>query len=369
MNVLQLCLSKDLGGLELYPFRVTMKIKSTVNITTVINKDAKLKKYYDDALLEYFLLSPKHKLFMLSEAKKLADIIDKNKIDIVHFHWTNDIYIAVVAKLMSMKKPILIQTRHMGMSSSKDDFFHRFFYTNVDKILTITKEIQTQLKAFLNFSNAPNIECLYLGTDIKEPLSQQEVATFRAKNGIKDFSVGIVGRIEQRKGQYLLIDAIEKLQGVNAYIIGAPMNEEYLNELKENVKQRNLQERIHFLGFFKEPIHFMQACDVIVLATDDEPFGLVLIEAMQAKTAVIGTSKGGVLEIIEDNINGLLFENKNSDELAQKIEFLKNNPDIKADFEKRAYATVVEKFDNIKHHENLVKVYEKLYDEKKISSN
>ncbi|MFA5234592.1 MAG: glycosyltransferase family 4 protein [Sulfurimonas sp.] len=369
MNVLQLCLSKDLGGLELYPFRATLKIKSTLNITTVINKDAKLKKYYDDAQLEYFSLSPKNKLFMLSEAKKLAEIIDTNKIDIVHFHWTNDMYIAVAAKLISKKNPILIQTRHMGMSSSKDDFFHRFFYTNVDKILTITKEIQTQLKAFLNFSNAPEIECFYLGTDIQEPLSQEEVEALRVKLGIRDFSVGIVGRIEQRKGQYLLIDAVEKLQDVNAYIVGAPMNEEYLNELKESVKQRNLQERVHFLGFFKEPLHFMQACDVIVLATDDEPFGLVLIEAMQAKTAVIGTSKGGVLEIIEDNINGLLFENRNSDELAQNIEFLKNNPDIKADFEKKAYATVVEKFDNIKHHEKLVKIYEKLYNKKKPFNN
>lgn len=361
MNILQLCLSTGLGGLELYPFRTTLRIQDKVNITTVINPNGKLKKYYDDANLKYFTISPKNKLFMLSSAKKLADIIDENKIDIIHFHWTNDMYIAVVAKLLSKKKPVLMQTRHMGMTSSKNDFFHRPFYTSVDKILTITKQTENQLINFLDFKNRPDIECLYLGTDIQELLSNDEINKFKNENRIENFSVGIVGRIEQRKGQCLLIDAVETLEGVNAYIVGHAMEEEYLTELKKSVLDRNLQEKVHFLGFFDEPSHFMQACDVIVLATDDEPFGLVLIEAMQVKTAVIGTSNGGVLEIIEDNINGLLFECKNSSELAQKIDYLKNNKQMKLDLQNSAYNTVIEKFDNIKHYNNLIDIYKNLY--------
>lgn len=361
MNILQLCLSKGLGGLELYPFRTTLRIQSSVNITTVINSDGKLKKYYDDANLDYITLSPKNKLFMFPSAKKLADIIDKNEIDIIHFHWTNDMYIAAIAKLLSKRRPLLMQTRHMGMTSSKNDIFHRPFYRQVDKILTITKQVENQLINFLDFTNRPEIECLYLGTDIVEPLKQKEVNEFKTKNSIENFSVGIVGRIEKRKGQYLLIDAIEKLDGVNAYIVGHAMEDEYLEELKRSVVDRGLQGKVHFLGFFDNPSHFMQACDLIVLATDDEPFGLVLIEAMQVKTAVIGTANGGVVEIIDDNLNGMLIEVKNSSQLSEKIEYLKNNPIIKGELEERGYQSVLERFDNKKHFENLINIYKRLY--------
>ena len=359
MNILQLCLSKGLGGLELYPFRTTQRIKSDVNITTVINSKGKLKKYYDDANLDYITLSPTNKLFMLGSAKKLANIIDENEIDIIHFHWTNDMYITVTAKILSKRKPKLMQTRHMGMTSSKDDLFHRLFYTRVDKILTITKQVENQLINFLNFKNRPELECLYLGTDIIDPLSEEEIDKFKNENGIDGFSVGIVGRIEKRKGQHLLIDAIENIDGVNAYIVGHAMEDSYLEELKQSVNDRDLQDKVSFLGFFDNPNHFMQACDVIVLATDDEPFGLVLIEAMQVNTAVIGTSNGGVVEIIEDNVNGMLFEPKNSSQLKEKIEFLKNNITEKHKLEEKAYQTVVDKFDNIKHYKNLINIYKK----------
>ena len=63
----------------------------------------------------------------------------------------------------------------------------------------------------------------------------------------------------------------------------------------------------------------MPAFDVVVLATEMETFGLVLIEAMRSGVAVVGSNAGGVPEIIEDGVSGLLFEPGNAADLAAKL--------------------------------------------------
>jgi len=68
----------------------------------------------------------------------------------------------------------------------------------------------------------------------------------------------------------------------------------------------------------------------LVLATDRETFGLVLIEAMACGICVIGTNNAGPLEIIDDNETGLLFEKNSSESLSEKIELLINDNELKS---------------------------------------
>ena len=75
-KVLEVCLSPDLGGLELYMKNLTKYLNSTA----VINKKSKLKTIFEDEKIDYFEIS-KYSFF------KLAKIIDKEKIDIVHIHF------------------------------------------------------------------------------------------------------------------------------------------------------------------------------------------------------------------------------------------------------------------------------------------
>ena len=77
----------------------------------------------------------------------------------------------------------------------------------------------------------------------------------------------------------------------------------------QNITKTN---NIIFTGFTSEVQNLMQVCDVIVLATHKETFGLVLIEAMHCNIAVIGSDSGGPTEIIENSKSGLLFKSENS---------------------------------------------------------
>ena len=136
----------------------------------------------------------------------------------------------------------------------------------------------------------------------------------------------MVGRINRDKGQYLLIEAIELLKerslNVNAYFVGNAMQDSYLESLQVNVRNKELESNVAFLGFMDAPSDFYQLCDVIVLASKRETFGLVLVEGMMHKCAVVGADTGGVIEIIDDKETGLLFKSQDSEDLANKLELL-----------------------------------------------
>jgi len=365
-NLLELCLSPDLGGLELYMVRSAKALAQDMNVISVINVDGKLEQYYKDTSYQYESLKRRSALFVYATAKKLARIIDENKIEIIHAHWTKDLLVAVLAKQLSCIKPQIVQTRNMTMTRFKDDMYHRWLYKNISLMLPVTYQVKEQLERFIPEPIRPKIEVLYMGSDKPELLNDDEVKELKNKLGFEQnsFNIGMVGRINEAKGQHLLIKAVDLLvkkgQKINAYFVGHPMRESYLDELKREVKERNIEKNIHFLGFMKNPHHFYQVCDAVVLASKRETFGLVLIEAMQAGTAVIGSNSGGVVEIIDDEKTGLLFENQSYESLAQKIELLMNDAGLKEKIAKAGQEKCQEMFSDEKQFVQLKKILEEL---------
>ena len=364
-NLLELCLSPDLGGLELYMVRAAKALNENMNVVSVIGEKTKLKQYYEDTQYNYEQIK-RNRSFSFSAAKKLAKIIDENDIDVIHMHWTKDLPIAVMAKVLSKKKPKLVQTRNMTMTRFKDDFYHRFLYKHMDMILAVTQQVSEQVKKFIPEDIRPKVEVLYMGSDKPEILSDEEIVAYKKEISIdeNDFLIGMVGRIEEVKGQYLLIEAVEKLktEGIDVKVcfVGHAMEESYQKELDKMLEDKQLQNEVSFLGFTKNPHRFMQACDCLVLATPCETFGLVVIEAMQVGTAVIATDQCGPLEIIEDGKSGLLFEKNSSDDLAKKIKKLVNDKEFCSSVSQNGKEIAEERFSNHLQFKTLKEIIEVL---------
>ena len=326
-NILQLCLSPDLGGLELYVLRLSSFLASEVNLTCIVSETGRLKDAFEKQGLPYISLQKPPKLLPFRSAKKIAAIIDANDIDVIHIHWTKDIPLAVLAKLFSQKKPKLVQSRHMTMTRFKGDFYHKFLYKHMDMMVAVTRQVQDQIEAYIPQGVRPRVETHYIGAKTPAPIDETQKEALRKQYGLgTSFTLGVVARIEEGKGQYLLIDAIKMLKRegteAKALFVGDAMDATYLEDLKAGLKQDGLESNVVFTGFVNNVQELMQICDVIVLPPEEETFGLVLIEAMKCGVAVIGSNRGGPLEIIEDHQSGLLFESLDSQDLADKIGFL-----------------------------------------------
>lgn len=357
-KILELCLSPDLGGLELYMMRASRYLNDHGECISVINEQGKLKSYYENSVYRYFTLKRRKVLLSWLSARHLARIIDDEAIDIVHLHWTKDLPVAIMAKLISKRKPAVVQSRHMTMTRFKDDVYHRFLYENMEMILAVTQQVKGQIEKFIPERIRPKIEVLYIGADQPIIITEEEKKNRREQLGLAgSFTVGIVGRIEPQKGQYLVIDAIEKLivQGIDAraLIVGHPMNEEYLSELQSDVAARGLSESILFTGFTREAQIMMQLFDVMVLATENETFGLVLIEAMMCGVCSVASDSGGPLEIIDNGINGLLFKTFDAEDLADKLIRLYRDNSLREQYANAGKNKALEMFESQKQFEQL----------------
>lgn len=145
-------------------------------------------------------------------------------------------------------------------------------------------------------------------------------------------TVGMAGRINRWKGQRLFVDAAQKtherLPDVKFVIAGeAFQGEESIREELENyIKEKKLENTVILLGQVNDMNRFYNNIDIFVLPSiQPEPFGLVVIEAMEHGIPVIATNHGGPTEIIDDGENGYLVDYKTCDEMANRIIELATN--------------------------------------------
>ena len=148
--------------------------------------------------------------------------------------------------------------------------------------------------------------------------------------------MGMAGRINRWKGQKLFVDAAElvcqRFPNVLFQIAGeAYAGEEYLkNELQEYIDGKSLGEQVHLLGQVNEMSSFYRNIDIFVLPSiQPEPFGLVLIEAMEFGIPVVATRHGGPVEIINDKIDGYLVAYDNPIEMSERICELLENAELR----------------------------------------
>ena len=338
MNILELCLSPGLGGLELYVFRSAQALAQNHRVITVLNSSGKLTTYFKEhAGTSAYTLGKSSKLLPWRNAHRLARIIDDEHIDVIHMHWGNDLALAALAKKFSHNKPALVYTRQMKITRYKNDWYHRFLYAQMDLMLTITRQLEQEAKRFIP-DHDDQITTLYYGVDPPAVwLSGDDIRQQRDKLGFSenDFIVGLLGRLEHGKGQHLLIAALamavnEELQP-KALIVGHEMLPGYRTELQQLAESSGVAANVSFMDFVSEPQMLMQLCDCVVLTSQEETFGLVLPEAMRSGVAVIGSNRGGVPEIITHEKTGLLFESWDAGSLYKQIRQLYTD----AEFRKR----------------------------------
>ena len=276
----------------------------------------------------------------------------------MHLHWTKDIPVVVFAKLLSKRKPKIVQTRHMHMTRFKSDFYHKFLYKNIDMMIAVTNLVKEQLEKFIPKDIRPKIETSYIGANTPKLLSNEEKNSLKKSFNITDeFIVCIVGRIEEAKGQHIVLEAVESLRKsgikIKTLVVGHYMDENYFNNLK------NSYPNDIFTGFVSNPTDFMQISDCVVLATKKETFGLVLIEAMKCGVCILGSNSGGPLEIIDDEKTGLHFKTMNSNDLYHKLKLIYENKELREKLALAGQEKANREYDNITQFGKLKEILQK----------
>ncbi|HID63265.1 MAG TPA: glycosyltransferase family 1 protein [Anaerolineae bacterium] len=266
-------------------------------------------------------------LFVRREVFKVRPIIRairRNKIDLVHVntglrHGKPGI---IAARLT--QRPCICHVRMFDRLNPFDKLFSRF----VDRFIYISEAVAK------NYASqgvpAAKGEVIHNAVELSEFAVGGDGASVRSEFGwtVQERLVGVIGRLDWWKGHEYFLEALaqaaEQLPYLRGLIVGepenSPMNRAYLQRLKHLVESLELEDKVVFTGFRTDVPRLIAALDVVVLSSSaPEPFGRVVIEGMAAGKPVIATAAGGVPEIIEDGVSGILVPPKDARAMGKAI--------------------------------------------------
>lgn len=171
-----------------------------------------------------------------------------------------------------------------------------------------------------------------------------------------------VAKLYPRKGLDVLLEAIHKLKHAHSqyqFVIAGDGPEEV--RLKQAAADLGIHHCVHFLGDVGAdviPVLFKN-CEFFVLPSRVEPFGIVLLEAMVFGKAIVATTAGGIPEFIKDGHNGLLVATEDSQSLAEKIDRLICDKNLRETIGKNGRMVVEQQY----NYDRLVVKYEELFKE------
>lgn len=180
------------------------------------------------------------------------------------------------------------------------------------------------------------------------------------------FAMVLVGRLSPRKGTDIAIEALIRLrqQGIDATLdlVGSVFDgyEWYEEQLREQANSAGVGEFCRFLGFQTDTAIHMEAADVVLVPSREEPFGSVAAEAQAAKRPVIVAAEGGLPEIVTHERTGLIFESGNIEDLVHQCKRLADEPGFAAELSENGFESVNNKFALELYRNRVIQVVENL---------
>ena len=273
--------------------------------------------------------------------------------DLIHFHGKDLTFPLYSYKV---KKPKIFQSHGFSLDFYKRYFISRLIFKNIaDLYIPISKNMQRELIEIGIPEN--RIRLLPNGIDAK---------IFHPSEKKIDNMVLFVGRITYTKGLHILLESLRYLkEKIHLVVIGpSDWDIKYFREiveLMENENKKGIHE-ITYLGAQEQTniIKWYQKAAVFVLPSFIEAVGVVNLEALACETPAIATNIGGIPEVIQHGKNGLLVPPNNAIKLAEAIQYLLDNEDVRVRFGREGRKSVVENFSYGVICKKLCKIYEEM---------
>lgn len=307
--------------------------------------------------------------------------------DIVHCHTWYAHFAGIIAKLC-YGIPLVITTHsleplrpwkreQLGRGYDASSWIEKTAIEMADALIAVSKETKEDVLKHFNVDEK-KVKVIYNGINLQEYITTKDTSTLDEYNIDKTKPyVLFVGRITRQKGIIHLVNAIKYIDADTQIVLcaGAPDTPEIGKEMEHAVtevqKTRKNVIWIDKMVTKKEIIQLYSHADVFCCPSIYEPFGIINIEAMACNTAVVASAVGGIKEVVVHNETGLLipveqqksapFEPVNPDkfskDLADGVNKVINNPELRKSMAKKGRQRVEEHFDWI----SIAKQVEELY--------
>jgi len=304
----------------------------------------------------------------LKAFQQIYRLIRRERPDLVHLHLLKARFLGGLAAKVA-RVPVVVETFH-------GDLFNGYYgnlktqailmaerilgHLVMDKVIAISERVKEDILHFY-VSSPRKIEVIPLGLELGK-FAQRVVLTDELKQELcipKDHKlVGIVGRMVPIKGHHYFLEAAREVLRACPRVTFILVGDGVLRTALElECRQLGISKSIKFLGWRRDLEKIYADLDVVVLSSVNEGTPVSIIEAMAAGKGVVATRVGGVPDVVEDGVTGLLVPPKDPVALSEAILQLLKDDDLRKRLGEQARASVFPKYDVSRLVQDMGKFY------------
>jgi glycosyltransferase involved in cell wall biosynthesis len=296
----------------------------------------------------------------------LARFLRRQRVDIVHTHLFEPSVVGLFAGVLA-RRPIRMMTRHYSNYHTR---IGKRWHVRADQVCNrLSKAIIAVSRHTADHivneegSRREKVRVILNGIDFSRVSVSDPSAPARLRHELG--AVGrplllVPGRLHPEKGQSFLFRALPVIRRSvpSAPIVLVAGAGSFEAAYRAEVRSVGCDDIVRFLGFRTDLPDLMAAADLVVLPSVAEAFGLVMAEALYLGIPVVATRTGGIPEIIEDGVDGVLVPPADADALANAIVQLLSNPEVLRRLAGAGHDSVRARFG----FEKMIRAYEDLYE-------
>ena len=348
VNLLYLIWSLEMGGAEQVVMNLARGMDRTIfkPMVCCLNWKGRMAGELEREGIPVFVLG-KRPGFDPVALFRLAWLLRRERIHILHCHlWTASFWGRLATWLR--KVPLVVITEH-NLDTWRNRarlMSDRFLARRTDCMIFVSAKVRTFYQNYLDLPKE-KYRLIYNGVDITGLDGNRDGNETREKLGIpvKRRVIGVVGRLENRKGHRFFMDSVRSLAVRESRALGLIVGEgKARGDLESYRDALGLHDQIQFLGFCPDLGEALSVMDIFVMPSRMEGFPLAILEAMAAGKPVVATSVGGNDEAVQHGVTGLIVPYDDVQAMVQAILTLLQDDELRVKMGEAGQKRVREQF-------------------------
>ncbi len=378
LKVIHLVSGNDIGGAKTHLLTLLSALSKDIEVLFVCLESGVSYHAAVDAGINTISLEQKNR-YDMSVVSKLTEIIKSGGYDILHCHGARANYVGI--KLKKRISIPIITTIHSDYRHDFDNnILKKIIFTKINE--SSLKKLDYYLLVTRKFKDAlvdagfeeDKIRSVFNGIPTKvidDPRSKAEICdAFNIprtdisdkETGKKPVVIGIAARFHPIKGVDVFLEAVNelKIRGIKGFRVLLAGSGDEEEKYRAYVLDKGLSDCVDFLGFVDDMSGFYKLCDINVLTSHSEGFPYSLLEGGLRGIATVASAVGGIVDMIEDGIDGLLFPDSDFKSLADCLSRLLDDEDLRDKLGKTFRDKIFDRFSDDKMADTHIGIYEEI---------
>jgi glycosyltransferase involved in cell wall biosynthesis len=359
------------GGAQRYVYTLATTLPSSLfDVFVIVGEGGILKrKLEEQSVRVYELPNLKRDISFVNEfnsSLELLKIVWRESPQVLHLNSPKASGFGAVAGRLCFT-PKIIQTIHGWSFNENRNVVARsliWFFSWITTVLChktiIIAKSEKEPTTIMPFVDNKKISLIRNGVEpikfINKTIVKQALLGRIGKSSVrKTLWFGTISELHKNKGLEYAIRAMSKIKEPFAFFILGEGEER--NNLKQLVRELGLEDKVFLVGFVEDAKLYLKAFDVFLLTSEKEGLPFTILEAGLASLPVIASHTGGIPEIIDDGVNGLLTRVGDSSQITKALEYFIQNPEKRKEFGKALEEKVKKEFSVDEMVKKTIKLY------------